>query len=300
MKLRWGNAAPLGAPLDEGARRFAKRMEEETKGAIHIDVYAQSQLGNERDLIEGISMGTVDFCHVTGALTNFSPAFLTFDLPYIMFNTPEGKKKAFAVLDGPVGREVLDTLLSKGIKGLCFWDGGFRNFLNSKRAVKVPGDIKDLKIRTMENETHLAFYKTVGAQPVAMSGTEAFTALQQGVIDGMDNILSSFYLQKAYEVAPFVTLSNHMYSPAAILTNLNFYNSLSDDHRKTLDTLIIEVQGWERDLCAKIDIDSIEGMKKEGATIVEVDYDVWAKASQEVHQLYKDKINQKHLDAFLK
>jgi tripartite ATP-independent transporter DctP family solute receptor len=299
MQLKWGNAAPLGAPLDDGARYFAKLMDEQTQGAIHIDVYSQSQLGNERDLIEGISMGTVDFCHVTGALTNFSAAFLTFDLPYIMLNTPEGKKKAFAVLDGPVGREVLDTLLAKDIKGLCFWDGGFRNFLNSKRAVKVPDDLTGIKIRTMENETHLAFYKTVGAQPVAMSGTEAFTALQQGVIDGMDNILSSFYLQKAYEIATYVTLSNHIYSPAAILTNLNLYNSLPEEHRRTLDRLIIEVQGWERDLCTKIDLDSIESMKKEGATIIEVDYTEWMKASQKVHELYKDRVDQKHLAAFL-
>jgi tripartite ATP-independent transporter DctP family solute receptor len=300
-RLRWGMANPAGAPLDLGAKRFSQLFQEATKGAVIIDTYPQAQLGNERDLIEGVSLGSVDFCHVSGALTNFSSAFLTFDLPYMVKNTPEGIKKAYAVLDGPIGREVLDSLRPAGIKGLSFWYAGFRNMLNSRKNVRTPAEIKGMKIRTMENELHLAFYKAVGATPVAIASSEAFTALQQGVIDGMDNNVNSFYTQKAYEAAKFMSLTNHIYSPATILMNLKLYDSYSPEWQQAIDRIAAEVRDWERNLGVEDDKKSIQGMREKGVTVIEdIDYDIWQKACSSIYTEYRGKINQKYLDAFLK
>ena len=300
-RLRWGMANPADAPPAVGARRFSELFQEATNGAVIIDTYPQAQLGNERDLIEGVGMGSVDFCSVSGALTNFSSAFLTFDLPYIVKNNPDGLKKAFAVLDGPIGREVLDSLRPVGIKGLAFWYAGFRNALNSRKNIRTPDDIKGMKIRTMENELHLAFYKAVGAMPVAIASSEAFTALQQGVIDGMDNNVSSFYTQKAYEAAKYMSLTNHVYSPLTVMVNLKLYDSFSTEWRQALDRLVVEVRDWQRAYALEDDEKSIQAMKEKGVTVIEdIDYDAWQKACSSVYADYSSKINQKHLDAFLK
>jgi tripartite ATP-independent transporter DctP family solute receptor len=300
MRLRWGMANPAGAPLDLGAKRFSQLLQEATSGAIIIDTYPQAQLGNERDLIEGVSLGSIDFCHVSGALTNFSSAFLTFDLPYIVKNTPEGLKKAYAVLDGPIGREVLDTLLAKDIKGLAFWYAGFRNVLNSRKNVRTPDDIKGLKIRTMENELHLAFYNAEGAIPVAIASSEAFTALQQGVIDGMDNNINSFYTQKAYEAAKYMSLTNHIYTPASILTNLTLYNSFTPEQRQAVDRIATEVRDWERNVGEQDDIASVKALRDQGVTVIDdIDYDLWQKACSSIYEEYRGRVNQKHLAAFL-
>jgi tripartite ATP-independent transporter DctP family solute receptor len=299
--LRWGMANPAGAPLDLGAKRFSQLFQEATGGAFIIDTYPQAQLGNERDLIEGVSLGSVDFCHVSGALTNFSSAYLTFDLPYIVKNTPEGLTKAYAVLDGPIGREVLDSLLAKDIKGLAFWYAGFRNMLNSRKNVRTPDDIKNLKIRTMENELHLAFYNSVGAVPTAIASSEAFTALQQGVIDGMDNNINSFYTQKAYEAAKYMSLTNHIYTPASILMGLKLYNSFTPEQQQAVERIAAEVRDWERQIAIEDDISSIKALRENGVTVIDdIDYDAWQKACSSVYDQYRGRINQKYLDAFLK
>ena len=301
QKWRWGQANPDGVPLNDGAKRFAQLLREETKNAISVDVYAQAQLGNDRDLIEGVGLGSLELCSVTGALTNFSAAFLTFDLPYIVKNNDAGLRKAFSIFDGPVGREVLDTLEAKDIKGLGFWESGFRHCINSKKDIRTPADIQGMKIRTMENELHLAYYRAVGAMPVAIASSEAFTALRQGVIDGMDNNLFSFLSQKPYEVAKHISLTGHVYSPGVVLMHLGLYKSLPDDHRKIIDRLIKEVGIWQREHSLQFDKKAIEELKKFGCTIIEdIDYDVWQNACSKVYDEYRGKINQKYLDAFLK
>ena len=301
MKLQWGHTHVPGTPVDLGAKRFSEKMKEATKGAIIIDCFGSSQLGNERDLIEGASMGTVDFTCVSGALTNFSTAFFVYDLPFIVMNTPEGKKKAYSVLDGQIGREILDSLAPKGIKGLSYWENGFRHVINSKRVVKTPADLKDLKIRTMENELHLAYYKALGASPVSIASSEAFMALQQGVIDGMDNNATALNSQKAYEAAKFFTLTSHFYTPQTVMMHLNLYNSFSPDLRATLDKTMTEVRDWERQVSVEDTKESLKKMQAGGATITEdLDYDLWRRSCAKVYDDYRDKVNAAHLNAFIK
>jgi tripartite ATP-independent transporter DctP family solute receptor len=301
MKLRWGHTHVPGTPIDLGTKRFSELMKEATKGAIIVDCYGSSQLGNERDLIEGVGIGAIDFTCVSGALTNFSKAFLVFDLPFLVVNTPEGKKKAYAIFDGAIGREVLDSLVPKGIRGLSYWENGFRNVINSKRDIKVPADLRGLKIRTMENELHLAYYNALGATPISMASSEAFMALSQGVIDGMDNNVTALYSQKTYETAKHLTLTSHVYTPQTVMMNLNLYNSLSSEHKQTVDRIVDEVRDWERQVSVQDVNASVKGMTDGGATVIEdLDFDLWRKACAPVYDSYRDKVNSAHLDAFLK
>jgi tripartite ATP-independent transporter DctP family solute receptor len=300
VKLRWGHTHVPGTPIDLGTKRFSELMKEATKGAIVVDCYGSSQLGNERDLIEGVSMGTIDFTCVSGALTNFSKAFLVFDLPFLVVNTPEGKRKAYAIFDGTIGREVLDSLAPKGIRGLSYWENGFRNVINSKKDVKVPADLKGLKIRTMENELHLAYYNALGANPISMASSEAFMALSQGVIDGMDNNVTALYSQKTYESAKHLTLTSHVYTPQTVMMNLNLYNSLSTENRKILDRIVDEVRDWERQVSVEDVNASVKGMRDGGTAVIEdLDFDLWRKACADIYDSYRDKVNPAHLDAFL-
>jgi tripartite ATP-independent transporter DctP family solute receptor len=300
QKLRWGMATPVGMPLYDAANRFAELFREATNGAIVIDTFPQAQLGNERDLIEGTSMGTIDFCNVSGALTNFSDAFLTFDLPFIVKNTDAGLKKAYDIFDGSVGREALDTLRTHDIMGLGYWEGGFRHCINSKRDVRIPQDIKGLKIRTMENEIHLEYYNAEGAIPIAIASSEAFTALQQGVIDGMDNNIFSFVGMRVYEVAKHLSLTSHVYTPAVIMMNLNLFNSFTPEQRDSLVRIEKDVKAWQRKFAFEFDKKAMQQLKDAGVSIIDdIDFNLWQEACAGVYDLYRDKVNQQHLNAFL-
>jgi len=124
-------------------------------GALKMDVFPSSQLGNERDLIEGMQMGSIDVSLVsTAPLAGFVNDFLAFDLPYLF----KDRETALKVLDGEIGQESLDKIANNGLIGLSFWENGYFNINNSKRAVEKPTDMKDLKIRTMENAIHMSTF----------------------------------------------------------------------------------------------------------------------------------------------
>ena len=185
---------------------------------------------SERDAIEGVSMGTLEMTLISSApLANFTNAFLVFDLPFII----QDRQKAYAWMDGPEGRKILDSVLSKGMVGLGIWENGFRMLTNSKKPVAVPDDLKGLKIRLMENPIHVGTFKTLGAYPVPMPFGELFTALQQSTVDGQENPLIIISTSKFAEVQKYLSLTGHFYAPAILLINKAFWeNTLTEDLRK--------------------------------------------------------------------
>ncbi|MCP4666858.1 MAG: DctP family TRAP transporter solute-binding subunit, partial [Deltaproteobacteria bacterium] len=187
---------------------------EGTRGEVIIKVYAAGQLGKgERELLEGLQLGTIQLAvTATGPVSNFSPNMGVVDLPFLFKDHGHVDK----VLDGPVGRELLDELEPLGMKGLAFFENGFRNFTNSRRPLAKPEDFKGLKFRTMENPVHLASVRQLGAQAVPMSWGEVYTSLQTKVIDGQENPIAIIHAFKLSEVQKYVSLTGHFYSPAPL------------------------------------------------------------------------------------
>ena len=204
---------------------FAAEVEKRTNGRYKIQNFYASALGNEREAVEAIQLGTLDLAvSSTGPIPNFVPELAILDIPFLFRDYAHAR----STLDGPIGQEMLKKFDAKGIKALAWAENGFRHMTNSKVSVKGPDDLKGLKMRTMENPTHIQAYKGFGIIPTPMAISEVFTALQQGTVDGQENPLTVITAWKFEQVQKHLSLTGHVYSPALFLMNKDLWDKLSD------------------------------------------------------------------------
>ena len=192
----------LGTTVNEqdsfqvAAEKFAELVAERTNGAYKIEIYPNGTLGGERDMLESMQMDTLDMAIVTsGPFINFSDAMGVLDMPYLFGSNEE----AYAVLDGEIGRELLDTLEDSGLKGLAYAERGFRNLTNNAKPIQSAADLNGLKLRVMENDVYTASFKAMGVNADPMAWADALTALQQGTVDGQENPINVIYSYKLWE-----------------------------------------------------------------------------------------------------
>ena len=209
-----------GAAVD----KFAEEIAAKTAGRYKIQNFYASALGNERESMEAVQLGTLDLVMTsTGPVPNFVPDVAILDIPFLFRDYAHAR----STLDGAVGQEMLTKFDSKGFKALGWGENGFRHMTNSKHAVNGPGDLKGLKMRTMENPVHIQAYKGFGIIPTPMAISEVFTALQQGTVDGQENPISVIQSWKFDQVQKHLTLTGHVYSPAVILMNKGLFDKLA-------------------------------------------------------------------------
>lgn len=277
-------------PYHIGLVEWAKKIGERTDGRITINVFANSTLGNERDMIEALQFGTLDITLPNSApMANFTNAMKVFDLPFLF----ENREQVANVLDGEIGLEILASLDAIGIVGLAFWENGFRDIANSKVEIRVPADLQGLKIRTMENHIHMAAFRTWGADPTAMAWGEVYTALQQKTIDGLENPVTPIYMNKMHEVAKIVSSTGHFYCPAPLLFSKITWDSLDAADQQIIRDVSVEMRGVQRQLCAEADGVYRDKMRQDGATVIEgIDKSLWRAASQPVYDQYAKEVGE--------
>ena len=203
---------------------FAKEVEKRTGGRYKIQPFYSGSLGAERESTEAVQLGTQELTFTsTGPVPNFVPEVKILDVPFLFRDYAHAR----AVLDGPIGQELLQKFDARGIKALAWGENGFRHMTNSKRPVYGPDDLKGLKMRTMENPVHVQAYKGFGIIPTPMAFSEVFTALQQGTVDGQENPLSVITSAKFEQVQKYLTLTGHVYSPCVFLMNKSSFDKLS-------------------------------------------------------------------------
>ncbi len=218
-------------PTMQAMKTFAKDVDTGSKGKIKVELYPNAQLGGDRELCEGVQMGTIQMAiPSTSALAGFDKRIQVLDLPYL-FTT---RKAAFEAVDGELGQKLNSYLQKKGFEVLGYQENGFRHVTNSKRPVKSPADLKGLKIRTMENPMHIAFFKELGANPTPMSWGELYTALQQGTVDAQENPYAMIDDGKFYEVQKYVSETGHVFSYEILIANKKFMDKLPADLRKVV------------------------------------------------------------------
>ena len=208
---------------------FAKEVEKRTNGRYKIQNFYSGALGAERESIEAVQLGTLDLTLTsTGPVPNFVPEVAILDIPFLFRDYAHAR----AVLDGPIGQDLLQKFPPKNIIALAWAENGFRNMTNNKHPVNTPADLKGLKMRTMENPVHIQAYKAFGIIPTPMAFTELFTALQQGTVDGQENPLSVISAAKFDQVQKYLTLTGHVYSPALILMSKSAWDKLSAEDKQ--------------------------------------------------------------------
>ncbi|AGB42405.1 tripartite ATP-independent periplasmic transporter solute receptor, DctP family [Halobacteroides halobius DSM 5150] len=269
--------------------KWKQMVEKRSDGRIEMELYHSSQLGDDREMMEALQLGTQEVtCPSTAPIGGFIPEFKVFDLPFLF----PSNKAADYVLDGPVGQRLLKKLEKEGLIGLAYWENGFRHLTNSVRAVKTPADIKGLKVRTMENPIHLAAWEAMGANPTPMAFGELFSAMQQGVVDGQENPWGTIYLQNFYEVQDYVTNTGHVYSPFVLMVSEKFYDKLPSDLQKILRETAKEVKDYQRKINREMNAKYREKLKdKMNVTILSAEEKkAFQKAVQPVYEKYEEEI----------
>ena len=245
---------------------FAKEVAARTGGRYKVETFYNGSLGGERESIEAVQLGTQELAFSsTGPVPNFVPDAKILDVPFLF----RDKAHARAVLDGPIGQELLGKFDAKGFKALAWAENGFRHMTNSKRDVKAPDDLKGLKMRTMENPVHIAAYKGLGIITTPMAFPEVFTALQQGTVDGQENPLPVIMSAKFSQVQKHLSLTGHVYSPCIIVMNKAAFDKLSAaDKTAFLDAAKVAAKA-NRDRVDQDDANGVKELRAQGMTVIE-------------------------------
>ena len=270
-------------------------LNEKTNGQIRLEIFSDGQLGGETELIEGVSLGTIDMCVTSSSpMANYVTDYYSFDLPYLVTDLDA----AHDVFDGELGRAMLDELSDIGIYGLALWDNGFRDLTNNKLPVYTLDDLKGLKIRVMENELHQALWTALGAYPTPMSFAEVITSLEQGTIDGQENPLNAIYSSGVYEVQKYISLTNHVFTAGVIMMNQAKWDSLTAEQQEIFTECMAETTQWERDEVVRQDTEYKDLLIEAGLEINEVDnIQDWADAVSGIYDDYADKVNAELVEA---
>ena len=274
---------------------FAKEVERRTAGRYKIQPFYSGALGGERESVEAVQLGTQELTFTsTGPIPNFVSEARIFDVPFLF----RDKAHARAVLDGPIGQEMLTKFDSKGFKALAWGENGIRHMTNSKRDVKAPEDLKGLKMRTMENPVHIAAYKGLGIVTTPMAFPEVFTALQQGTVDGQENPLSVIMASKFDQVQKHLSLTGHVYSPAIFVMNKASFDKLTAADKQAFVDAAKEGVKLNR---ARVDADDATGvteLRAKGMTVIDnVDKSRFVSALTPVNAEFEKQFGKPNLDA---
>ncbi|WP_136066488.1 TRAP transporter substrate-binding protein [Modicisalibacter radicis] len=277
-----------------GVDAFKKTLEELSGGEFTVEEHPSGALGGERAMIEGLQIGTIDTVITsTGPLGNFVPETYVLDLPFLFADYDQAR----CVLDGEIGQDLLDQIGENDLVGLAWTENGFRHLTNSLRDVETPEDAAGLKIRTMENQMHMAAFEEMDVHPTPMAFPELFTALQQGTVDGQENPVSVILTSNLWEVQDHMTLTGHVYSPAVMLASPVLWDGLSDEQKGWFTQAARAGAEATRAEVSRLETEGVEALKDKGMTVVEsVDKAQFQEAVEPSYSVYTDQYGSEMLD----
>ena len=263
VTIKFSHVVAPDTPKGKAAEKFKELAEKYTEGKVKVEVYPNSQLYKDKEELEALQLGAVQM--LAPSLAKFGPLgisdFEAFDLPYIF----DGYDQLRKVTDGEVGKGMLAKLEDKGIKGLAFWDNGFK-IMSANSKLHTPDDFLGLKMRIQSSKVLEAQMNALGAVPQVMAFSEVYQALQTGVVDGTENPPSNMYTQKMHEVQKHATLSNHGYLGYALIVNKAFWDGLPEDVRASLDKAVAEATAYGNGIAKEENDKALQAMKDAGKT----------------------------------
>ena len=265
-RLRMAHSGAEAETQHAAALEFARQVKARTNGQVEVQVYPASTLGNDNTAIAGVRGGTIDLCTSgTPYYTGMVGRMNVLDLPYI-FTSAE---HAYKVLDGSIGRGLLDELEGHGLKGLAYWEVGFRSLTNSRRPVRTPEDIKGLKVRTTPNPAHLKAFQIFGASPTPMPIAEVFSALENKAVDGQENPVGIVRGAKLYEVQKYMSMTRHAYTAMPVVMNKAKFAALPAAHQQALMDAALAAGSYQRELIRKNEAGDIAFLRANGVQVEE-------------------------------
>jgi tripartite ATP-independent transporter DctP family solute receptor len=279
------------------ASSFADRLEEVSSGEMVVEIFCCGQLGaGEREQIELVQFGEIDvFAGSTGALGGFAPLVNVFDLPFL-FNDND---HVDAVIEGEIGRSILDTFEAADLKGLAFAENGWRNLTNSNRPVANAEDAAGLKLRTMENRVHLDAWSALGVNATPMSWGEVRSALQQGVIDGQENPVNIIYSFSLWEVQDYLSMTRHVFSPSVLLMSLDTFNGLSEQEQAWVMDAASYASSAEREWIRSNEEDMLAEISEQMEVNLTPDTSSFREAMAPVYEKYQEEFGADLINAII-
>jgi TRAP-type transport system periplasmic protein len=279
VELKLGHVGEPNSLFQQSADEYAKRVNAKLAGKVKIITYGSSQLGGDKELIQKVKLGTVDMALPSTVMTSEVDLFGLFELPYIVKDRAHMAK---------IEKEVFWPSLApeaekKGLKVLAVWENGYRHITNNKRPIKVPDDLKGIKLRVPEGKWRVKMFQAYGANPSPMKFSELFTALQTGVMDGQENPLTQISSAKLQEVQKYLSLSGHVYTPAYLVVGSKKYAALPADVRKVLEDTARETQAFVYATAQKEDTELLGKLKAAGMQVNEVDKNAFIAASKGIY-----------------
>ena len=289
--IKFSHVVANDTPKGKGAQKFKELAEQYTEGKVKVEIYPNSQLYKDKEELEALQLGAVQM--LAPSLAKFGPLgvqqFELFDLPMLFANRDELRK----ITDGDVGKGLLAKLEDKGIKGLAYWDNGFK-IMSANSPVITPDDFLGLKMRIQSSKILEAQMEALGAVPQVMAFSEVYQALQTGVVDGTENPPSNMYTQKMHEVQKHATISRHGYLGYAVIVNKAFWDGLPEDVRANLEKAMAESTVYANGIAAEENDKSLEAMKAAGTTefheMTDEERAEWLEVLKPVHEEMADRI----------
>ncbi|WP_139958479.1 TRAP transporter substrate-binding protein [Flavicella sediminum] len=283
--IKLAHGLDMSHPVHKAMAFMASDLEKRSGGKMKIEIYPNQQLGNERQCVELLQIGSLGMTKVSAAvMENFSPNMKVFGLPFLF----RDRAHAFSVLDGPIGKELLDGGQKYWLKGLGYYDSGSRSFYTKEKPVETPEDLKGLKIRVMESVTAMNMVKSLGGSPTPISWGELYTSLQQGVVDGAENNPPSFHLSRHYEVCKFYSLDEHTTVPDVLIIGTHLWDTLTEEEQKWLQASANASVTYQRKLWATAEEDALREVQKAGVTVIRPDKSAFQSKVSSMYEDYKD------------
>ncbi len=281
--IRLGHALDVSHPVHKAMKFMANRIEEKSNGQLKVDIYPSQQLGSERELIELLQIGSLGMTKVsTGTLENFAPELRVFGLPFLF----KDRQHRFDVLESEIGEKLLEASVRNRLKGLTFYDAGSRSFY-STQPLNSPSDLKGQKIRVMESQTAINMVKYLGGSPTPVSWGELYTALQQGIVDGAENNLPSFYLSYHYEVCKYYMVDEHTALPDELLISTVVWDKLSKEEQKWVKDAAMESSEYEKGIWREAELHALEEIKKAGVKVTYPEKEQFREMVQPMYDEFK-------------
>jgi len=280
QEIKLGHVGEPGSLFQISADEYAKRANAKLAGKAKVVVFGSSQLGGDKEMLQKLKLGTLDMALPSTVMSSEVDLFGVFEMPYLVRDRAHMSR---------IEKEVFWSKLApeadkKGLLILAVWENGYRHITNSKRPIKVPADLKGIKLRVPEGKWRLKMFQAYGANPSPMKFSELFTALQTGVMDGQENPFTQIYSAKLQEVQKYLSLSGHVYTPAYLVVGKSHWNSLPADVRKVLEDTAKETQAFVYDYATKDDTALLAKLKQSGMLVNEVDQEGFVAASRPIYE----------------
>jgi len=268
MVIKLAHGLDQSHPVHKAMVFFGERLAEKSGNTMRVDVYSGGQLGTERECIELLQMGGLGMTKVSSSvLEGFVPSYRVFGLPYLF----RDETHRWAVLNGAIGHEILESSESVFLRGLCYYDAGTRSFYTTKKAVYTPGDLKGLKIRVQESPMAMAMVRALGGSATPIAWGELYTALQQGVVDGAENNPPSFHLSRHYELCSYYSLDDHTAVPDVFIISSHLWRKLTPEQQRWVQESADESATYQRSLWAQATAEALEVVAQAGVKIIHPD-----------------------------